>query len=162
MEFKRCRPSVDETFLRVANVIGERGTCDRGFCGAVLVFNKRLLATGYAGAPIGLPHCDDVGHEMVTRTDTSGNTTKHCVRTTHAEINAICNAARNGVATDGSTLYCKFEPCFDCAKAIVNAGIRRVVCERRYHAAAKSRELLVQAGVELTVFHDELEMYPNQ
>lgn len=156
------RPSVDDVFLKMASVIGERGTCDRGRCGAVLVLNKRVLAAGYAGAPAGMPHCDDVGHDMATRTGADGKTTKHCIRTTHAEINSICNAARNGVATDGATLYCKFEPCFDCAKAVINAGIKRVVCERRYHAAAKSRELLEQAGVELVVVHDELQSYPEQ
>lgn len=153
------RPTADETFLKIASTMGERGTCNRGRCGAVLVLNKRILAAGYVGAPAGLPHCDEVGHEMITRTDANGISSQHCVRTAHAEINTICNAARNGVATDGATLYCKFEPCYDCAKAIINAGIKRVVCERRYHAAAKSRELLEAAGIELFVAIDEDQKY---
>ena len=77
-------------------------------------------------------------------------------------MNAICNAARHGVAIEGSTLYCKMEPCYTCAKAIINAGIKRVVAENRYHAAADSREIFRQAGVELEVVNDELEKYENQ
>jgi dCMP deaminase len=162
MQEFHVRPSVDEIFLELARVIGKRGTCDRGRAGAVIVLDKRLLASGYVGAPSGLPHCDEVGHEMVTNTDSSGKVSQHCIRTAHAEMNAICNAARFGVAINGATLYCKFEPCYMCAKAIINSGIKRVVCERRYHAAERSRFLFNQVGIELVVMTDELQEYPNQ
>ncbi|MDD2786308.1 MAG: cytidine/deoxycytidylate deaminase family protein [Patescibacteria group bacterium] len=156
------RPSADEYFLEIAKTVGSRGTCDRGRIGVVLVKDKRILATGYVGSPIGTPHCDEVGHQMHKVTHEDGTVTQHCVRTSHAEINAICNAARYGVAIDGATLYGKFEPCYTCAKAMINAGIKRAVYERCYHAASESRELFKQAGVELVVLSDEVEQYANQ
>ena len=156
------RPSSDEYFLEVARVVGKRGTCDRGRLGVVIVKDKRILATGYVGSPIGMPHCDEVGHQMNKIIHEDGSVTQHCIRTSHGEINAICNAARYGVAIDGATIYVKFEPCYTCAKAIINCGIKRVVSEKQYHAASESRELFKQAGVELVVMNNEVENYPNQ
>ncbi len=156
------RPSNDEYFLEIARTVGKRGTCDRGRIGVVLVKDKRILATGYVGSPIGMPHCDEVGHQMHKVVHEDGSVTQHCVRTSHAEINVICNAARHGVAIEGATLYGKFEPCYTCAKAMINAGIKRAVYERRYHAASESRTLFEQAGVELVVLSDETEQYSNQ
>lgn len=156
------RPSNDEYFLEIARTVGKRGTCDRGRIGVVLVKDKRILATGYVGSPIGMPHCDDAGHQLNKVTHEDGTVTQHCIRTSHGEINAICNAARYGVAIEGATLYGKFEPCYTCAKAMINAGIKRAVYERRYHAASESRALFEQAGVELVVLSDEVEQYSNQ
>ncbi|MFA6100206.1 MAG: cytidine/deoxycytidylate deaminase family protein [Patescibacteria group bacterium] len=156
------RPSNDEYFLEIARTVGKRGTCDRGRIGVVLVKDKRILATGYVGSPIGMPHCDEVGHQMNKVTHEDGSVSQHCIRTSHGEINAICNAARYGVAIDGATLYGKFEPCYTCAKAIVNCGIKRVVCEKQYHAASETRDLFAQAGVELVVVTPEVEAYSNQ
>lgn len=156
------RKSIDEYFLELANFIGSRGTCDRGRLGVILVKDKRVLTTGYVGSPSGLPHCDDVNHEMHTVIHEDGIKTRHCARTTHAEINAICNAARYGVAIEGATLYGKFEPCYTCAKAIINSGIKRVVCEKAYHAAVESRRVLKEAGVELVVLSPEVEYYTDQ
>ena len=156
------RPAWDEYFIEIAKVVGTRSTCDRGRNGAVLVKNKRILATGYAGAPARLPHCDEVGHMMAETIDTNGNKSKHCIRTTHAEQNAVTQAALHGVSTEGATLYAKFVPCFSCCKLIINAGIKRVVCERDYHDSALTKEFFRQAGVELVILKNEIENYPEQ
>jgi dCMP deaminase len=159
---KYKRPSWDEYFLEMARIVGTRGTCDRGRNGAVIVKNKRILTSGYVGAPMGLPHCDEVGHLLHDVINPDGKITKHCIRTVHAEQNAIIQAALHGVSTDGATLYAKFEPCFDCAKMIVNAGIKRVVCQKKYHAGELTRNLFKEAGIELVFIEDEVEEYPDQ
>jgi dCMP deaminase len=156
------RPNWDEYFMEICKVVGKRGTCDRGRAGAVIVKDKRIIATGYVGSPAGLAHCDEVGHLMHDVTNPDGKVSRHCIRTAHAEQNAIVQAALHGVSTNGATIYIKFEPCLVCTKMIINAGIRRVVAEKRYHAAALSRQFLQEAGVELDVLHDELEQYPDQ
>ena len=162
MEEKSKRPSWDEYFMEIAKVIGTRGTCDRGRNGAVLVKNKRILTTGYVGAPMGLAHCDEAGHIMSDVIGSDGKLSKHCIRTAHAEQNAIVQAALHGVSTDGATLYVKFEPCFSCAKMIINAGIKRVVCEKMYHAGEMTRQFFKDAGIELVFIENEVEEYPNQ
>jgi len=156
------RPSWDEYFLEIARTVGKRGTCDRGRIGVVLVKDKRILCTGYVGSPIGIPHCDEIGHQMNKVTHEDGTVSQHCIRTSHGEINAICNAARYGTALDGATSYGKFEPCYTCAKALINAGVKRVVCEKQYHAASETRALFKAAGIELVVVTPVLEEYPNQ
>jgi dCMP deaminase len=156
------RPSWDEYFMGIVDATAKRATCDRGRTAVVVVKDKRILTTGYVGSPMGLPHCDEAGHQMKKMIHEDGSITQHCVRTNHAEVNAIALAARNGIAIDGSTLYCKLEPCYTCAKMLVNAGIVRVVCLKRYHAAKDTRELLKQAGVELVCLSEELEIYENQ
>jgi dCMP deaminase len=160
-EQKKSRPTWDEYFMEISRVVGRRATCDRGMIGVVIVKDKRILATGYVGSPVGMPHCDEVGHQMKKVTHEDGSETQHCMRTSHAEINAICNAARYGIAIDGATIYGKFEPCYTCAKAIINAGIRRVVCEKQYHAASDTRELFKLAKVDFTVRTQEVETYAN-
>ena len=85
--------------------------------------------------------------------------TEHCVRTVHAEQNAICQAAKKGVPLEGSTLYCRMTPCRVCAMLIINCGIKRVVCERKYHAGGESEQMFLQAGVQLDFVHDELQNY---
>jgi dCMP deaminase len=159
---KNKRPSWDEYFLQMADLVGSRGTCDRGHAGAVIARDKRIVATGYAGSPVGLPHCDDVGHEMHTVTGEDGTISRHCIRTAHAELNAITNAARVGVAVEGATLYCKFLPCYTCAKAIINAGIKRVVTLRDYHASKQSKIIFKKAGVKLEIINKEVQSYKDQ
>ena len=159
---KYQRPSWDEYFMEIVRNVGRRGTCDRGRNGAIIVKNKRILTTGYVGSPSGIPHCDEVGHLLHEVINTDGTISKHCIRTVHAEQNAIVQAALHGISTDGGTLYTKFEPCFVCAKMIVNAGIKRVVCEKKYHRAQLTRKLFKDAGVELVVLKDELQEYPDQ
>ncbi len=156
------RPSWDEYFLRLIELVGSRGTCDRGRSGAVIVKDKRILATGYVGSPIGLPHCDEVGHEMHTVTLEDGTTSRHCIRTAHAEQNVLANAARFGVAVDRATLYCQMAPCYICAKMLINAGIVRIVCAKDYHASSRSKEVFKEAGIELTVIDAEVQKYSDQ
>lgn len=156
------RPSWDEYFIQMADMVGARGTCDRGYAGAVITKNKRIISTGHAGSPVGLPHCDDVGHEMHTVTGEDGAVSRHCIRTAHAEQNAISNAARVGVATEGATIYCKMVPCYICAKMIINAGIIRIVALRDYHTTKRSKEIFKEAGVELIIINNEVESYKDQ
>lgn len=156
------RPSWDEYFINMADLVGSRGTCDRGQAGTVIVKDKRLLATGYAGSPIGLPHCDDVGHEIHTVTNEDGTSSQHCIRTTHSETNAITNAARFGVAIDGGTMYSKMVPCYACAKIVINAGIKRFVAIKDYHVSNRSKEIFKKAGVKLEIINKEVEKYDKQ
>ncbi|MGI6718060.1 MAG: deoxycytidylate deaminase [Bacteroidales bacterium] len=156
------RPTWDEYFIEIANIVAKRATCDRGRSGCVITKNNRILVTGYVGAPSGLPHCDDVGHLMKATLHENGMETNHCVRTIHAEQNAICQAARIGVSLEGSTLYCRMTPCRTCAMLIINCGIVRVVCEQRYHCAEESEEMFKQAGVELKYFSEDILKYDNQ
>ena len=156
------RPSWDEYFMEVANTIAKRATCDRGRSGCVIARNKQLLVTGYVGSPTGFPHCDEVGHQMKKMLHEDGSVTQHCVRTVHAEQNAICQAAKLGVALDGATLYCKMTPCRVCAMLIINCGIVRVVCEKRYHAGTESEAMFEQAGIELVFKSDDVLAYDNQ
>ncbi|NCC72684.1 MAG: cell division protein DedD [Sphingobacteriia bacterium] len=159
---KYKRPSWDEYFMELANAAARRATCDRGRSGCVIVRDKHVLVTGYVGSPMGLPHCDDVGHLMKKVYHEDGRITQHCVRTVHAEQNAICQAARLGIALENGTLYCKMTPCRTCAMLIINCGIKRVVCDKKYHDGAESEEMFKQAGITLDYLHDEIEMYDNQ
>lgn len=156
------RPSWDEYFLNIANEVSKRATCDRGRSGCVIVKDKHILTTGYVGSPAGLPHCDEVGHLFKTTTHEDGKVTQHCMRTTHAEQNAICQSAKFGIPLKDATIYCKMEPCAVCAKIIINSGIKRVVCEMRYHAAEETRNLFEIANVQLDVLNDEIEKYEKQ
>lgn len=156
------RPDWDRYFLDLCEAVARRATCDRGKSGCVIVKDKRIMTTGYVGAPAGLPHCDEVGHDMRKVFDNDGNVTQHCVRTLHAEQNAIIQAARFGIPLEGATLFCKMTPCRTCAMMIINAGIKRVVCEKRYHADADSIRMFKEAGVELDVKNNEIEQYDKQ
>lgn len=156
---KHHRPSWDEYFLQMAELVGSRGTCDRGYAGTVIVKEKRLLATGYAGSPVGLPHCSEVGHEMHTVTNEDGSISRHCIRTTHSETNAIANAARFGVIIDGATMYSKMVSCYACAKVVINAGIKRFVAIRDYHKSARTKQIFKKAGVKLEIVKKEIESY---
>ncbi len=148
--------------MQVADAVAERGTCDRGKSGSIIVKDKRIIATGYVGSPAGQPHCDEAGHLMRGVLDEQGNKSMHCVRTVHAEENAILQAAKYGVAIKGGTIYCKMVPCFNCAKMIVNVGIERIVAKKRYHADNLSMELFKNAGIILEVLEDKVEEYENQ
>lgn len=159
---KHKRPSWDEYFLQMAVLVGSRGTCDRGRSGSIIVKDKRILTTGYVGSPIGLPHCDEAGHEIHTVTNEDGTKSQHCIRTAHAEQNAINNAARVGVALVGATMYSKMVPCYKCVQSIINVGIVRVVSEMDYHASKKSKEILKTAGVKLEIMNKEVEKYTRQ
>jgi dCMP deaminase len=156
------RPSWDEYFIKLVDEVAKRATCDRGRSGCIIVKDKRILCTGYVGSPPGFPHCDEVGHMMKKMSDDNGTERQHCVRTIHAEQNAICQAARYGLSLDGTTLYCSMEPCRICTMLIISVGIKKVIAKRKYHAAGDSRELLAKANIPLIVLEDEFEEYPDQ
>jgi dCMP deaminase len=156
------RPTWDEYFMEVANTIAKRATCDRGRSGCVIARNKQILVTGYVGSPRGLKHCDEVGHLFKKTIHEDGSVTNHCVRTVHAEQNAICQAARLGIALEGATLYCRMTPCRTCAMLIINCGIERVVCEYRYHAGGESEQMFAEADVKLDFVHNEILQYDKQ
>lgn len=158
---KYKRPSWDEYFLKLVELVGTRGTCDRGRSGCVVARDNRILTTGYVGSPMGTAHCDDVGHEMHTVIHEDRSETRHCIRTAHNEQNAIANAARFGVALEGATIYCHMTPCYTCAKMIINAGIKRVVCNKDYHAGERSKEIFKEAGVEYALVNSDTETYDD-
>lgn len=133
------RVSWERYFMNIANEVATRSTCDRKHVGAVVVRDKTILSTGYNGSLRGLPHCDEVGHEMENG---------HCVRTIHAEANAIVQSARNGVNIDGAEIYVSASPCYSCFKMIANSGINKIYYGEFYRderIKTHAREL----GIEL-------------
>lgn len=148
------RVSWDQYFMNIATQVATRATCDRKHVGAVIVKNKTILSTGYNGSPRGLPHCDEVGHELK---DMGGR--QSCVRTVHAEANAIAQAARAGTAVDGAYLYTTASPCYDCLKLLINAGIKKIVClefyDSRYGMSGDMKALASSAGVEMVFLGQE-------
>ena len=159
---KNPRPSWDEYFMHLVDEVAKRATCDRGKSGAIIVRDKRILCSGYVGSPPGFPHCDEAGHDLRKVIDEDGSVRQHCVRTIHAEQNAIAQAARYGIALDGTTLYCTMEPCRVCAMLIISVGIKKVIVKRRYHAGQDTRELFKKAGIDLKVMEDRVESYEDQ
>jgi dCMP deaminase len=117
------RVSWNEYFMAIAEQVASRSTCDRKNVGAVIVRDKTILSTGYNGSLRGSPHCDEAGHDLENG---------HCVRTVHAEANAVAQAAKNGVAIDGSEIYVTASPCLTCFKLIANAGIRTIYYKEFY------------------------------
>ena len=148
--------------MEIANTVAKRATSDRGRSGCVIARDKQLLVSGYVGSPVGMPHCDDVGHQFKKMIHEDDSVTQHCVRTVHAEQNAICQAAKLGISLQGATLYCRMTPCRTCAMLIINCGIVRVVCEKKYHAGAESEEMFKAAGIKLEYVNDEVLKYDKQ
>jgi dCMP deaminase len=136
---QRLRASWDEYFMAIARVVATRSTCDRKHVGAVIVREKMILTTGYNGSIRGLSHCDDDGHMMEDG---------HCVRTVHAEANAIVQAARNGVRLEGADIYVTASPCFGCYKLIANSGLGRIVFGEFYRDS-RIFELSEKLGIKL-------------
>jgi len=141
------RPDWDEYFMAIAELVSSRSTCLRRYVGAVLVKEKRILATGYNGAPSGIPHCKEVGCIREKMKVPSGERHELC-RGLHAEQNVIIQAAYHGVSIKGSILYVTCHPCSVCAKMIINAGIREVVIKDTYPDKIAA-ELLNEAGVKI-------------
>jgi len=154
-----ARPSWDEYFMEVANAASKRATCDRGKSGCVVVKDKNILVTGYVGSPSGLKHCDEVGHLMKKVTHSDGTVSDHCMRTVHAEQNALVQAAKRGIALDGATIYCRMTPCRTCGMLIINAGVKRVVAESRYQRGKESEEMFKEAGIELEHLDEKVMEY---
>ncbi|WEV70646.1 deaminase [Lactobacillus sp. ESL0785] len=111
-------------FMMQALVIAQRSTCDRALVGNVLVKDNRIIGTGYNGSVTGASHCDDVGHQLVDG---------HCVRTIHSEMNSLIQCAKNGVSTDNTEIYVTHFPCYNCAKALVQAGVKKINYYFDYH-----------------------------
>lgn len=128
--------------MDVARTVATRATCPRASVGAVLVREHRILTTGYNGAPRHVAHCSEIGCEMVAG---------HCVRSTHAEANAVVQGALHGVGLDGATAYCTHQPCVNCAKLLISAGIVRIVYDSAY-VDAFAKNLLAEAGVAIVQF----------
>jgi dCMP deaminase len=163
MENHYVRPSWDDYFLGLIDPLSRRATCDRGRSASLIVSSHHtILTTGYVGSPPGQPHCDQVGHLMKTITHEDGRQSQHCTRTLHAEENAILQAAKDGVRIEGSIIYCKMVPCYNCAMRIVRVGIKRVVAQKRYHSDGQSMKLFEGAGVEIMVVENATEEYKNQ
>jgi len=135
----RHRASWDEYFMQIAEDVASRATCDRKHVGAVIVRDKSILATGYNGSIRGLPHCDEEGHLMEDG---------HCVRTIHAEANAVIQAARNGVRIEGASIYVTASPCWGCFKMIANAGLSRIVFGEFYRDERIFR-FATELGIEI-------------
>lgn len=131
-------------FMNIANEVATRATCERKHVGAVVVRDKNILSTGYNGSIRSLPHCDEVGHMMVGG---------HCVRTVHAEANAIIQAARNGVRIEGADIYTTASPCWECFKLIANSGIKRIFY-REFYREQIIFDLSKQLGIELVKIED--------
>ncbi len=144
------RPDLDDYFMEIARVVAKRSTCLRQNVGAVIVKDKRILSTGYNGAPMGLPHCLDIGCLREQLNVPSGERHELC-RAVHAEQNAIIQAAYHGVSIKDATLYTTHQPCIMCAKMIINAGIKKVVYGSKY-ADNRGLEFLKEANIEV-VFH---------
>jgi len=143
------RPSWDEYFLNIANLVATRSTCLRRKVGAVVVKNKQILATGYNGAPTGIVHCDEAGCLRQQLGVPSGQRHELC-RALHAEQNAFLQAARHGVNLTDSTLYITTQPCSICAKMLINAGVKKIVMEGEYPDDF-ALEFLREAGIEMAV-----------
>ena len=134
------RPSWDDYFMSQAELVSSRSSCDRAAVGAVVVLNKTCIATGYNGSVAGLTNCDESGHLLEEG---------HCVRTVHAEMNALLQCARHGRATDGATIYVTHYPCLNCMKSILQAGIKRIVYLNDYRNNPISAKLASEAGVDI-------------
>jgi dCMP deaminase len=140
------RPSWDQYFLTITRQVAERSTCKRAKVGAVIVRDKNILATGYNGAPAGLAHCTEVGCLIYESKTPSGEIEENCYRTIHAEINAIAQAAKNGVSIRDAAIYVTHTPCIHCMKVLINTGITQIFYERDYKANTV-RELLASTDV---------------
>jgi len=143
------RPSWDDYFMRIAREVARRSTCLRRSVGALVVLDKRILSTGYNGAPTGLPHCAETGCLRQQLKVPSGQRHELC-RGMHAEMNALLQGARHGIRLEGGTLYSTHVPCSLCSKMVINTGIVRVVGAVDYPDTF-ARDMLVQAAVELFV-----------
>lgn len=136
----------DRYFMRIVREVATRATCDRKHVGAVIARDKMILSTGYNGSIRGLPHCSEVGHDMEDG---------HCVRTIHAEANAILQAARNGVNIEGAIFYMTASPCWPCFKLIANCGVRRI-CFGEFYRDERIFGVADRLGIELELIREGL------
>ena len=147
-ETKYVRPSWDEYFMQMAELTAQRSTCLRRQVGAIIVKEKHIIATGYNGAPKGLPHCEELGGCLREKLEIPSGERHELCRALHAEQNAIIQAATLGQSIEGATIYITHQPCIICAKMIINAGISRIVIRRGY-PDEMSRGMLREAGLKV-------------
>ena len=155
------RPDWDTYFMEIAQVTATRANCSRRKVAAVVVSEKRIISTGYNGTPRGVTNCFAGGCPRCAGEAPSGTGLDECI-CVHAEQNAICQAAKNGVAIQGATVYCRMTPCRTCAMLIINCGIIRVVCEKKYHDATESEAMFRQAGIGLEYVSQDIQEYDHQ
>lgn len=148
------RPDWDSYFMEMAQVASKRSTCLRRSVGAVIVKNKRILATGYNGTPKGLAHCEEVGCFREQMNVPSGKMHELC-RGIHAEQNAVIQAAVHGVSVDGATLYCTHQPCVVCTKILINAGIKRIVYANPYPDELAENMMKEATDLEIVIWTPE-------
>jgi dCMP deaminase len=141
------RLSWDDYFLNVAEEVSKRSTCDRKFVGCILVVERRIVATGYNGSIRGEPHCDEAGHDLVESIGADGKLAPNCVRTVHAEANAIAQAAAHGVAVAGAIAYVNTFPCWPCFKLLANARVAEVVYRDGYRIDPRVAEASARLGL---------------
>lgn len=139
------RVSWHEYFMNIAEQVATRSTCDRKHIGAVIVRDKTILSTGYNGSLRGAPHCDEIGHDMENG---------HCMRTVHAEANAIAQAAKHGIMIDNAELYVTASPCLTCFKLVANAGIS-VIYYKEFYRDDRIKRYAEQAGIKLVYMGSE-------
>ncbi|MCK4519424.1 MAG: cytidine/deoxycytidylate deaminase family protein [Candidatus Omnitrophica bacterium] len=149
MKKKVERPGWDEYFLKITKVVSSRSTCLRRKVGAVIVKDKRILSSGYNGAPTGLKHCGDLGGCLREKLKIPSGQRHELCRGLHAEQNAIIQAAVHGANIKDSILYCTTHPCTICAKMIINAGIKKIIISASY-PDKESKKLLKEAGVKVS------------
>ncbi len=149
-EIALSRPSWPEYFMTITRMVAKRSTCMRRHVGAILVKDKRILATGYNGAPTGLRHCEEVGCLREDTSIPSGERHELC-RGLHAEQNAIIQAAYHGISIGKATLYCTNKPCVICSKMLINAGINKIIFEEGYKDPLAD-QMLSEAGIEMERF----------
>jgi len=154
MKKKDARPSWDEYFIEITKVVSKRSTCLRRKVGAVIVKDKRILSTGYNGAPSGLKHCGQLGGCLREQMHVPSGERHELCRGLHAEQNAIIQAAVNGVSISGAELYCTNQPCSICAKMLINSEVKTIIVSERYEDKLATK-LLEEASVN--VFHFDME-----
>lgn len=140
LEDMKKRLSWDEYFLAQAELVAQRSSCDRAQVGAVITVDRSVIATGYNGGVAGLENCDEDGHKLEDG---------HCIRTVHAEMNAILQCARNGHAMNGATIYVTHYPCLNCMKSLAQAGVKRIVYRNDYRMHAFAEEIARLKGIEI-------------
>ena len=144
------RPSWDEYFMEMAELTAERSTCLRRHVGAVIVQNKHIIATGYNGAPKGIPHCEELGGCLREKLGVPSGERHELCRALHAEQNAIIQAATLGQSVEGATIYITHQPCVICAKMIINAGIQKIIVREGYPDQL-SVDMLAEAGLKIVM-----------
>ena len=151
MKKKDARPSWDEYFIEITKVVSKRSTCLRRKVGAVIVKDKRILSTGYNGAPSGLKHCGEIGGCLREQMHVPSGERHELCRGLHAEQNAIIQAAVHGVSIKNSVLYCTTHPCIICAKMIINSGIKEIVILASY-PDKEAKKILKESGIKVRKF----------